>query len=762
MNNDETLSPKTQKVYLSRFNPQRDDPQVLETIFVQRHDLAKNIVEKIHDSATSGNKHHFLIIGPRGSGKTHFVSLVFHRINNMEELMDRLRIAWLEEDETTTSFLDLLLRIYRALEKRYSDEFPQESLEPLFDLKQEQATKELKRLLLEQLKDRTLLIIVENLGELFRRGLKDAGQKELRALIQEHPVFTILATTQQLFDEVSDRKLPFFGFFQNEYLKELTLDDAVLLLRKIAEFNHDAELVKLLDSPKGRARVRALHHLSGGNHRVYIVLSEFIDATSLDELVRPFEKMLDELTPYYQSRISQLSPQQSKIVEYLCAVDKPVPVKEIARRLFLSHQTTASVLGDLRDRRYVRKHSRGRESLYELTEPLMRLCVEVKENTGQPMRLIVDFLRIWYGRDKLEERFKLWSSPKEREYLRLALDRTKVDNDLRVRWIQEDLEKYREGGDVHAECKALEELATTRGTSEDWFNLGLCRFKLNQYEEALEVFKKTTQLYPNQIQGWNGLGFALAFLEQHRESLEAFDRAISLNARDDYAWEGRSLALWHLQRYEEALACETQRLKLNPGNAESWNSRGAMLQHIQCYEEALKAYQEALKLNPEHPYARYNQAELFLVLELWEEGFTTLQQALSKSHSEKRTEAGDVESIITIIFDSTRDKNTWQERVQRLVQIYANAEALSYLGNGLIRSLPKTDVTKLSEQAIGDWQDIWEQVSIKHDEMQLPVRIFKVGLRYLQTEDKLVLYDLVQEEREILKQALDIDLDDAK
>ena len=58
----------------------------------------------------------------------------------------------------------------------------------------------------------------------------------------------------------------------------------------------------------------------------------------------------------------------------------------------------------MREKGYVTGHAWGRESRYELSEPLMRLCVEVKENRRQPMRLIVDFLRIWYSRDQLQER----------------------------------------------------------------------------------------------------------------------------------------------------------------------------------------------------------------------------------------------------------------------------------------------------------------------------------------------------------------------
>ena len=238
--------------FLSRFTPSRNDPDILEAIFVQRHELAKDTVERIHESAVSGNKHHLLFIGPRGSGKTHFVSLICNRIIRCEGLDERLRIAWLGEDETTTSFLDLLLRIYRTLLQRYAKEFPADALQALYDLPPATAAQRLGKLLLENLAGRTLLVIVENLDVLFA-GLKEAGQKQWRAFIQENAVFTTLATSQQLFEGVSRRDKAFFGFFQIEYLKPLSVEEAVLLLKKIAELSEDMKLAAFLQTPAGRA-----------------------------------------------------------------------------------------------------------------------------------------------------------------------------------------------------------------------------------------------------------------------------------------------------------------------------------------------------------------------------------------------------------------------------------------------------------------------------------------------------------------------------
>lgn len=429
----------SESAFLSVFTPSRTTPEDLEAIFVQRHALLADAVERVKESAGSGHKHHLLFVGPRGTGKSHFLTLLVHRVGLDDSLQESLRIAWLNEDETSTTLLELLRRIYLALSKRYPSDYRADDLEPIYDLDAEAAERLLASLLLEKLAGKTLLVALENLDALFE-GLGKAGQQRLRAFIQEHPVMTIVATAQRLVDDVSKRNSTFFGFFQTEMLATLSVEEAAELLGKIAALNRQDKAAAFLHSPTGRSRVRALHHLSGGNHRVYLVLSQFITGDNINALVEPFAKMVDEMTPYYQERIRWLPSQQRKIVEFLCGRERPTPVKDMARHLFASQQTISSQLKDLRAKGYVQAAQRGRESLYEIAEPLMRICVEIKENQSPgPLRLLVDFLRVWYDGVQLDERLSTCGENSlARGYLQAAVDRNSVLGNLRAQLLVED------------------------------------------------------------------------------------------------------------------------------------------------------------------------------------------------------------------------------------------------------------------------------------------------------------------------------------
>ncbi len=415
--------------FLSRFTPSLMDAETLEAIFVQREPLAQRLVDLVRESVTSRSSQHSLLIGPRGIGKTHMVALVYHRLRSDKKLGRRLLIAWLREEEWGVgSFLDLLMRILAALRSEYG-ETGFEELNTLYDLPPDEAERRAANLLVRYLGKRNLLVILENLDDIFA-GLGAAEQRRFRAFLQEHNRISLLATSQSLFNGVSLQTSPFYGFFRIHHLNELEFQDAVRLLVQLAELTGKADLAASLQTPEGRARIRAVHHLAGGNPRVYVIFSQFLTRESLEELVSPFMRLLDDLTPYYQARMAWISPQQRKIVDFLCERRGAVPVKEIARHCFVSHQTTSSQLKDLKELGYVRSLAVGRESYYELREPLMRLCMEVKSQRGEPIKSLVDFLRWWYSRRELEDRLNsLGCRSLDRDYIVQALQRTEAEMD---------------------------------------------------------------------------------------------------------------------------------------------------------------------------------------------------------------------------------------------------------------------------------------------------------------------------------------------
>ena len=713
----------TTETFLSRFTPSLMSPEALEAIFVQREDLAQRVVGLVRDSALTEAKHHTLLVGPRGIGKTHLVSLVYHRVRQAEDLRGRLLIAWLREEEWgVASFLDLLLRTLASLQSEQGDAALAERIESLYELPAEEAERAAAALLKEYVGRRTLLLIMENLDELFG-GLGDTGQKRLRAYLQENPFCTILATSQSLFGGVSLQTSPFYGFFRIQHLEDLSLEEATQLLTNIASFKGDRELASFIQTPTGRARIRALRHLAGGNHRVYVIFSRFLTRESLDQLVEPFMRMLDDLTPYYQARMQWLSPQQRKIVEFLCERRGAVTVKEIAQRSFMTHQTASSQLKSLREMGYVKSEAIGRESFYELREPLMRLSIEVKKHRDRPIRLFIDFLRLWHSTPELQQQLAALSADAklEREYLLLAIQIAESEGkDPRVEACSKDGLKYLEENDYAHLLEIAEELVEIRGDADDWFTFGHSLVGLNRWEEAIEKLTRTVDLDPNHIVAYSQLGLAYFYLERFEESLQSFDKAV----------------------------------ELNKNNAVYWGARGAALEALNRLQDALEAYDRAIELNPNYSYAVFRRVSCLFRLNRWSEGLFALDRALGQfAHTDEHA-ANCIRNIVTRLFMNSPEARMWQVRSRELVDICSKNSMLTALGQGIVQNVSDMMSPTVSDAVAAAWRDVWRGVAEGREELELPVRLLDAAVRYRETRDQRVLLELPAEERAILEEAL--------
>jgi tetratricopeptide (TPR) repeat protein/DNA polymerase III delta prime subunit len=712
----------------------------LETIFVQREALAEEIVESIRDSVLTQSKHHTLLVGPRGIGKTHLVSIVYHRIKAMEDLKDRYLIAWLREDEWgITSFLDLLLRIFRALLEERNDEILSQRVESFYELTEDIAEQQAELLIKEYVADRTLIVIAENLDDIFD-GLGDTGQGKLRSYIQENPFFSILATSQSLFNGVSVRTSPFYGFFLVHHLQELDFEDVVKLLTKIAELKGDQDLASFILTPTGRARVRAVHHLAGGNHRVYIIFSQFLDRKSLDDLVESVMQTLDDLTPYYQSRMQWLSPQQRKIIEFLCNYRGAVAVKEIAGRSFMTQQTASSQLKVLTDYGYVRSTQIGRESYYELREPLMRISSEVKKQRGNPIKLLVEFLRIWFSKAELQEQISLIGNDEvKKTYLIEALKLAESEEDPVIQACLRDLSKYTEKGDLEHVQQVKEELIA------------------NGYDERKSVKMDECKTL---------------FVDYGRPCIPASClRGVVRSYAQELIRDNADIVkikFWELMcsnkpgHFEEALSVCIKLIELENDRVNWWELRGLILIILKRYSESIEVFNKAIELGAESYFTFFSRAEALLAQNRWKDGARALDNALGQFSSSTVPHFGDTKAILENLLMDIGNQDLWSEYIKSLLDIYRKHNTLNALGQGLVGNIKTLYSPAISDSIAQTWRDMWLELAGKYDEMQIPLRLLDTAVRYRlsysqkrKSYDQRILLELPIEERKVLEEILE-------
>ena len=624
----------------SRYSPGNMDRDSLEALFVGREDVMKDVLSRVEDSIGQPQKHYILLIGPRGSGKTHFLALAYHRVLDRIKaagLEDSVAIALLNEEEWgVATYLDLLVRILRALAEQTPELNPGiDQIYERFPHNPADAEAFAASLIAEHTQGKTLLLLCENLVDLFH-GLGDEGQKRWRSAIQQSGNWSIVATTPALFAGLQLQDNPFYGFFTIRHLESIDDETGLELLVRKAFHETDPELAAFLRTPLGRARVRAIHHLATGNHRAYVVLFDFLDKESLDDLVGPFMHMVDDLTPYYQDRIRQIPPAQRKIVEFLSLESTPTLIKDIAAACLMSHQTASKQLGELAAARFVDRIPSGRNTFCELSEPLMRICFEVKDNRTRHFRLFVEFLRHWFSTRELERRL----TTLQHDHDAPVLDLLHVEEALRcfradrlqpfVEALDHEAQRCLDAGDYPGLAAVQEALVRERGDTDDfhWWVHALVVSK--DYSAAVTAVEEASGKYPPTSSHLYDTARAYAMERRLNDALDAINDALDL-APEDLSPHLclRADILLDLQRYDEVISDADAVLAIEPDH---WHSH-YQVAHA-CFslgreDEAQDRIAELVRLAPDDPNALRMAARCFASHEKFDGALKLADQALA-------------------------------------------------------------------------------------------------------------------------------------
>jgi len=613
-------------VPLLKHTPSAQEPEVLEAITVQREDLIASLVDCALD--LKGGLRHQLLIGPRGMGKTHILSLVVSRVR-ADALGDNLVIAWLDEDPWSIRTYDKLLA---AIAAKVAEEVRDQGLaQRARELRASDGTKWLEgeEALREALGARRLVLLVENLDEVFRR-IGDEGQARFRAFVEDWRQLLILATSPQLFEGVRNHASPFYGFFAITHLDELSLDNALELMKRIARLHDDSRLLEYLGTDLARRRLAAVEALAGGHPRIWLLLAGCVSIRSIDELVPLFLEALDELTPYYQDRLRELGDQQQELVVLLAEAGGALSNRDLAERSGIAQNQIATMLRHLADRGYVRRAELpeglavgdSRLSFWELREPLMRLCLDVKQARSEPLRMVVEFLRAWYGPRLLDE---LMSLPPE---AKLAAAYVKEA----FRMLEEALPSADLFRGSSEEILARAELGLS--VSPGRIDLLFARVTTLMQDRRFEEAKSDLEELISSVDGHDeALAVRMIFIRHmlgevsEPDFLDELAESVVRNPEDLEILRSVAAAYAEAGHYEEALAAASKVAALDSRSGSAMGQVGVLLQQLGRHDEALTTLQRAAEIDPADANIQLALGRSLLTLGRLEDAEATLVEA---------------------------------------------------------------------------------------------------------------------------------------
>ena len=149
-------------------------------------------------------------------------------------------------------------------------------------------------------------------------------------------------------------------------------------------------------------------------------------------------------------------------------------------------------------------------------------------------------------------------------------------------------------------------------TATDYFNKGISKFNLKDYQGAISEFNKSIHLNPNDADAYINRGIAKKKLLEYTgaDAISDYNIAIQLNPNNSDYFYNRGNAKIGLRDYRGAITDFSIAIQLNPDNADAFTMKEDAKKQLQNYTGIPSLYQAGLYLKQS---ANLNIASLLIM-----------------------------------------------------------------------------------------------------------------------------------------------------
>ncbi len=384
-------------VTVRKYNPGfLTDDELVESFCVRAAEF-DSIVESLSDGS-GGPSPHTIVIGPRGSGKTHLLLRVAAEMRRSDGFEGYFPIVFAEESYEVSSYGEFWLECLGRLAEQASVE-ERSSLRLTYeDLRAVADDGVLAERCLGALLDfsdkhrKRLAMIVENLNMLLPDiADPDAGWK-LRSVLQTEPRITLLGSATSRFEEIDHPDQPLYDIFRAVTLRSLSTEECAVLWSTVS------------GQPGELGTIRPLQILTGGSPRMIAVVAGFKTTQSFNELMNNLLELIDDHTEYFKSHIDALPSHERRVYLALARLWKPATTREVADQARIDTSRCSAFLKRLIERGAVTEEGgTPRRRQYYLTERLYNIYYLLRRPSGegQVVRALIQFMVCCYSSSEL-------------------------------------------------------------------------------------------------------------------------------------------------------------------------------------------------------------------------------------------------------------------------------------------------------------------------------------------------------------------------
>ena len=376
---------------IRKFNPGfLTDDEIVDSFCVRDAEL-ESILESLRDSTGSSNVH-TLVIGPRGTGKTHLLLRVVAEIRRSPDLSGFCPIVFSEESYEVSTvgefWLECLGRLAGPAPAGEQDDLRRSH----DDLRSIGDDRDLADRCLAAIMDfadrhgKRMVLFVENLNMLFSDMADPEAGWRLRHTLQTEPRIVLLGSATSRFDEIDRPDHALYELFRVVTLRPLGTEDCAAIWQAIAgsaPVSQDFE------------EIRPLEILTGGNTRLVVMISSIGAGMSFEELMARLLELIDEHTEYFKGHLEALPAQERRVYLALARLWKPATARDVAGQVRLGTNVCSALLKRLVDRGAVAiEGGTPRRRRYYLAERLHNVYYLLRSGGGKNrvVKELVDFM----------------------------------------------------------------------------------------------------------------------------------------------------------------------------------------------------------------------------------------------------------------------------------------------------------------------------------------------------------------------------------
>jgi tetratricopeptide (TPR) repeat protein len=538
------------KISLSQiglYNPRRQSTELSEKLFVIRQKQFEMLMEELNAEEENSIPQHHIIIAQRGMGKTTLLNRIAIELQKPAYNSRFIPLTFPEEQYNITNLGDFWLNCLDALADSLEFEHDDVTKIELVDNQvkelslhknSETMASQAYRFLMDFCKkiNRRPVLLIDNTGIFFNKLGKNE-QHKLRALLSENGAPIIMGAGVNVVPSQSNSKadvlkpitnydMPFYDYFQIHYLKKLTFEEFLELIKKLS----DIIQVDTSDINGEMQRLQSLHYLTGGNPRTAVMLFKLVAKGFAAEINDDLEALLDEITPLYKARYEELSEQSQKIIVEVALNDKmdAISLKKLSQRTGYANNQLSPQLKRLIEDGWLETTpaEKNKGNAYRMCERFFNLWLLMRQSTRrrkQEITLLAKFLESFYGEDKLQQLARNHACREfkslEDGHLAKALIMTKcIDKTTKIK-LEQAIETLENKGDLSNDDLKYEIAEIKDEKIKE-------AIKQEKFEEAIQLLTEKISLNPKDVNAYHNRGNAKFMLSDYQGAIADFTKAI--------------------------------------------------------------------------------------------------------------------------------------------------------------------------------------------------------------------------------------------